>query len=109
MGRKGEERKATSWEFAVELLSSTEEMRDLLVEFLCEGAFADGGPLAEVVDGELARQRACRGNDEVFEYATRHCCELLVKEKMTLVGEERKRKDIRGRWLRLQSIERIEF
>lgn len=30
-------------------------MRDLLVEFLCEGAFANGGPLAEVVDGELAR------------------------------------------------------
>lgn len=64
-------------------------MRDLLVEFLCEGAFADGGPLAEVVDGELARQRACRGDDEIFEYATRHCCESLVKEKMTLVGEER--------------------
>lgn len=82
-------------------------MRDLLVEFLCEGAFADGGPLAEVVDGELAGQRTCRGDDEVFEYATRHCCGLLVKEETTLVREERKRKDVGGRWLRMQSIERI--
>ncbi len=106
MGKGG---RLTSWEFTVELLSSTEEMRHLLVEFLCEGAFADGCPLAEVVDGELARQRTCRGDDEMLEYATRHCCESVGKEKMTLVGEERKKQDIRGRWLRLQSIERIKF
>lgn len=84
-------------------------MRDLLVEFFRESAFADGGPLAEVVDGELARQRACRGDDEVFEYATRHCCELLAKERKMLKGKERKRNNIGGRWLRWQSIERIKF
>lgn len=48
-------------------------MRDLLVKVLGEDAFADGRPLLEVVDGELAGKRTCGGDDEVFEYATGHC------------------------------------
>lgn len=72
-------------------------MRDLLVKLLREDAFADGGPLTEVVDGELAGQRACRGDDEVFEYAARHCCELLTAGGGEV--DERRREDL-GYWWR---------
>lgn len=71
-------------------------MRDLLVELLCKGAFADGNPLTQVVDGKLTRQRACCGDDKVFEYAARHCDVLFEggDGETRLIGEKRKIKDI---------------
>lgn len=51
-------------------------MCDALVEVLGEDSFPDCGPLSKAVDGELAGKRACCGDDEVFEYSTRHLCEL---------------------------------
>lgn len=62
----------TSGEFLVELLPRTEQVRDLVVEVFCEDTLAEDGPLAEVFGGELAWERACRGDDEVFEDAARH-------------------------------------
>jgi hypothetical protein len=51
-------------------------MRDMLVKVLGEDSFADCSPLSEAVDVELAGKRACCGDDEIFEYSTRHRCRL---------------------------------
>lgn len=48
----------------------------MLVKVLGEDSFPDCSPLSKAVDGELAGKRACCGDDEVFEYPTRHRCEV---------------------------------
>ena len=63
----------TSRNFGFELLLRAEEVRHGLVKAIDKLAFADLGPVFEILDGVLTRQCTSRSYDAALENLARHC------------------------------------